>query len=251
MKRTMLMVGGLLLAMGVGVWAQTSPATVKLAGSVTLVQKITPKQTAIEAATGQKLELIGNTTVRGLLSVADGSADIGLVGGPWEGVLAEVQAKNPGKVDPAAFKVIPLVPTSIVMITNAASGVKSLTLAQVGALLSGKAANWKDVGGADLAVSVILPPATNGFRIMFQNTIIKGSTYVMGAREIPDLKNIPPVVAQLPGAISFVSTEIRLSPAILTIPTDQGITYPLQLVTLNAASPTVVAVATAVQAALK
>ena len=234
-----------------GLPAQTPPTPIRLAGSVTLAHKLAPKQAEIEAATGQKLEVVGNTVVRGLLAVADGSADIGLAGGPWDALLADTMAKNPGKIDPTALKITPLAPTKLVVITNASSGITSLTLAQFSDLLTGKVKNWKEVGGADVPVTVVTYTATNGFRVVIQQGLLKGGPFAPSSREIVDPRTIPTIVAQMPGVLSYTAVDMPLVPGDVSVTTDQPLPYPLELVTLKAASPTVNAVVAAVVTALK
>ncbi len=224
---------------------------VRLAGSVTLVTKVTAKKAEIEAASGQTLALIGDTTLRGLLDTVEGRADIGLIGGPWDVVLAEAQEKNPGKIDPATLTVTPLKATTLVFVTDASNPVKSLTLDQAASLLTGKTANWKDVGGNDVPVSLVLPPPSNGYRVMFQKGLLKGAPYAATAREIPDAKNIPIIVSQIPGGFAFVSFEIPLPPTAKVIPSDKPVVYPLSLVALKTAPPAVAKTVDAIAAVLK
>ncbi|SDU14337.1 phosphate ABC transporter substrate-binding protein, PhoT family [Verrucomicrobium sp. GAS474] len=236
------------LALG-GLHAQTAP--VKLAGSVTLCAKVTAKKAELEAASGTTFDVIPNTTGKGVVDLVEGRADVALIGGAWEAVVADVNGKAPGKVDTATLNVAPLKPTSLVFITDAANPAKAITTQQAADLLTGKIANWKDVGGADQAVSVILPPPSNGFRIFFQSTLIKGSTYAASAKEIPDLRNIPLVVAQVPGAISFQSTDLPMAAGTRIIPIDKPLAFPLLVVTKKTASPEVGKAVAAIVAAFK
>jgi len=247
-----MMVSALILGLQLQAASGFAQATVvRLAGSVTLVTKITAKKAEIEAASGQTLAMIGDTTLRGLLDAVEGRADIGLIGGPWDVVLADAQEKNPGKVDPATLAVTPLKATTLVFVTDASNPVKSLTLDQIASLLTGKTANWKDVGGNDVPVSLVLPPSSNGYRVMFQKGLLKGTPYAASAREIPDAKNIPIIVSQIPGGFAFLSFEIPLPPTAKTIPTDKPVAFPLSLVTLKTAPPAVTKTVEAITAVLK
>ena len=237
-----------LLGLG-GLHAQTPP--VKLVGSVTLCSKVTAKKAELEAASGQTLDVVANTTGKGVIDLVEGRADIALIGGTWEGVVADVNAKAPGKVDVATLTVTPLKPTSLVFIVDAANSAKGITAQQAADLLSGKIANWKDAGGADQPVTVILPPPSNGFRIFFQGTLIKGLTFPASAKEIPDLRNVPAVVAQVPGAISFQSTDLPMAAGTRVIPVDKPFAFPLYVVTKKTTTPEVGKVSAAIVAAFK
>jgi len=244
------LLAGLLSLTLLGAAAPAQAATVKLTGSVTLCTKVAAKKAELEAASGQTFDIVPNTTGKGIVDLVEGRCDIALVGGVWETILADINAKNPGKIDPASLTITQVKPTALVFVTDAANPVKGITVSQAAGILTGKIANWKDVGGADQPIALVLPPPTNGFRIHLQGTLLKGAPFAAG-REIPDLRNIPLVISQLPGSVSFQSTDLAMAPGTKVIPLDQPLSFPLMTVTKKNPSPEAGKAVAAIVAAFK
>jgi len=95
----------------------------------------------------------------------------------------------------------------MLFVINPSAGVKSLTEAQAREVLTGGVTNWKDVGGADLPIKVVLPFAGDGVRVTVQEQILNGADFVKDAVLRNSAKDIPPVIKQLPGSVSCLSEK--------------------------------------------
>ena len=224
--------------------------TVRLHGSVTLEKLLTPKKQALETQTALKLEIIGNGAGRGLSDLANGRAEIALMAGPLKGVAAAMNKDKPGSVDITGITEIPVSNVKIAFITHPSANVKALTAAQGRDLLTGKTTNWKQVGGADLPVKVVLAFPGDGARITTQEVLLQGADYVSTAIMRNSGKDIAVVVAQLPGACGILSSK-NVEGSVTTVTLDKEVVMPLQLATKGEPSGDVKKVVDAVKAALQ
>jgi phosphate transport system substrate-binding protein len=91
------------------------------------------------------------------------------------------------------------------VVVNPASGVTNLTKKQIQDVFSGKVTNWKDVGGKDLAISVINRPASSGTRAVFVKTLMGGTDLSKDALTEDATGTVVQQVKQTPGAVSYAS----------------------------------------------
>lgn len=203
--------------------------TVRLHGATSLDKLLKAQQSALESQTGLKLELVGNGAGRGLVDLCAGRADVGLIGGSLQGVAEAMNAERAGSVVLTGLKEIPVTSVKLVVITHPGVGVKALTLAQLSDVLSGKVANWKEVGGADQAPKVVLAFPGDGARITTRENVLKGGEFVKGAIQRNTAKDLCVVVAQLPGAVAVLS-EKNVEGNVTVVGTDQQVLMPMQFV---------------------
>ncbi len=208
------------------------------------------------------IAIAGSTTLQPLLKeAADAYAGqrpevtITVAGGGSRPALALLSQKQ---IDMAASDVEPsgddLVDHRVAIIgfafaVNAASGVTSLTRNQLRDVLGGKVANYKQVGGNDVAVIVINRPATSGIRALIQDRIMRGRPIVDSGADEEGTSTLVSQIASTRGAIGY-GTFSGLRQSGLTLvsidgvePTDDNVTkgrYPLfayeHLVTNGAAT---------------
>jgi phosphate transport system substrate-binding protein len=153
--------------------AAPSSATVNcVAGSITTAGS-TALQPLIDAAakqyvaacTGATINVQGGGSGTGLSQIAQGTVQIGA-----SDVLANSKLATPDAdklVDHIVAK------QGWIMVTNKdVTGVTNLTTAQATDIWTGKITNWKDVGGPDLAIVLILRPAGSGTRATFKKIVL-------------------------------------------------------------------------------
>ncbi len=180
---------------------------VRLHGSVTMAKTVTEHLPAIESQTGIKLEVIGNGAGRGLTDLVTGNADIALMAGSLKGVAEAVNAEKPGSVVTAGMKDYPIAGMDIVFVAHPSAGVKSINEAQARDVLSGKITNWKEIGGSDQPIKVVLPFPGDGVRITVKEVVLNGGTFAPDAIVRATSKDIAPIVSQLQGSFSILSKK--------------------------------------------
>ncbi|MDR2832890.1 MAG: phosphate ABC transporter substrate-binding protein PstS family protein [Streptococcaceae bacterium] len=90
-------------------------------------------------------------------------------------------------------------------VANKDAGVKNLTKQQLIDIFTGKVTNWKEVGGADLAIQVVNRAEGSGTRFNFEKYGLDGATVIKGAGEQDSSGTAQKIVEQTPGAISYLA----------------------------------------------
>jgi phosphate transport system substrate-binding protein len=194
-----------LLVLSTSAWADP---VLKFNGSSTTHKMLLPFAAEVATAHHASLEFVPNGTGRGLEDFAAGRADVAMVTGELAYFAKLLNETKPGTIDPAAartFRLADQEKTAAVAIVHPGNAVTKLTHAQLQGLFSGKIANWKDVGGPDLAVVPVLAAPTDGVFGSFTVAIMKGEAFSASSRKVPLATDLPKVVAQVPGAIAFIS----------------------------------------------
>lgn len=234
MKKTVtfLMGAALLISLGPG----TAPAgeTVRLHGSTTVQKRIMePGKEALEKATGITLALVGNGTGSGLEDLVKGKCDAGMASEELVDAVSSMKAAS-GTEAPADLKPHVITSDVIKVILNKDNPVTKLSKEQLKELHTGKIANWKEVGGKDLAVIVVTSHAGSATKKVFQKTIMDGAPYVTGAIEVETTRKEIENVEAFPEGIGAVSTGFINLPEYkgkVKVAETQEISRPLMLIT--------------------
>jgi phosphate transport system substrate-binding protein len=93
-----------------------------------------------------------------------------------------------------------------IMVTNTSvTGVTNLTTAQAKDIWTGKVTNWKDVGGNDQAIVLVLRPASSGTRATFKKIVLGGADEAAGTALTEDSNGaVAQAVQQTPGSTSVL-----------------------------------------------
>ena len=106
---------------------------------------------------------------------------------------------------------IPFCKDPLAVITHKSATVDSLTSEQLQQIFSGDIANWKEVGGPDLSITLVVPGEETGANKNFRRLIMKDkeikydySTY-LATRVLEAIESLPV------GAVSFISRGAQIS----------------------------------------
>ncbi len=108
----------------------------------------------------------GGGSGTGLTQVLSGAVDIGN-----SDIFAEEKLKAEDAKQLEDHKVVA---QGFAVVTSKDVTVKGLTKQQIKDIFSGKITNWKEVGGADQAITVVHRPASSGTRATFVKTMLDG-----------------------------------------------------------------------------
>lgn len=205
----------------------------RLHGSTTVKGALEPKQAEIEAEIGSKLDLQAVGSNAGMLTLVGARTDVAMISTPLEEIARLLNEKKPGSINLADYRAEAIGAVRLAFIVNPRNPVRHIPAVQLADLLTGKIDNWRDVGGPDLPVVVVsLANASS----LVQEKLLHGAPITSNARRVPTATQIPPVVAQDPGAIGIISTaHVRGKTSLIT--TDAELLAPLFLVTKGAPDP--------------
>jgi phosphate transport system substrate-binding protein len=194
--------------------AASSAAINCVAGSITSAGS-TALQPLIDAAakqyqaacSGSTISVQGGGSGTGLTQVAAGTVQIG---------ASDVTAESKLSAADAATLVNHVVARQgWIMVANpGVTGVTSLTTKQATDIWTGKVTNWKDVGGNDQAIVLVLRPASSGTRSTFKKIVLGGANEATGQALTQDSNGaVVTAVAQTPGSTSVIGFAYYQDPA--------------------------------------
>jgi phosphate transport system substrate-binding protein len=140
----------------------------------------------------------GGGSGTGLTQVSQGAVQIG---------NSDVTADSKLKPDVASTLVDHIVAKQgwVMVINPDVTGVTNLSSAQATDIWTGKVTNWKDVGGNDEAIVLILRPESSGTRATFKKIVLGGAQEATGTALTEDSNGaVVTAVAGTPGSTSVI-----------------------------------------------
>ena len=214
---------------------------ITVVGSTTFSREImNPYRVAIEEATGHKLLIISNKSIPGLVELLERRADLAMISAPLEDELSVLRKTVPTlPID--RLQKFEVSQVGLALPVHPTNPVRTATFDALRRVLLGELTNWRDLGGPDIPIRVVL--------VMKGNDLIVANKF-LGKPEIP-LKNIiwvhtpvqlVQVVKQEPGALGFTQRALVRSHKLPTLTLDRPLEQPLDFVTLDEPRPAVRAV---------
>jgi phosphate transport system substrate-binding protein len=135
----------------------------------------------------------------GAKSIVNGTCDIATM----SRFMKETEFK--AAVDNSVFPVAHAIAMDgIVMVVHPSNPVKALTTQQVHDIYSGKAKNWKDVGGPDLAIVRISRDTNSGTYETFETLVMKGDKMAEGTEYVNSNGQMREKVQSTTAAVGYV-----------------------------------------------
>lgn len=152
----------------------------------------------VAACPGAQIQVQGGGSGTGLTQVSQGAIQIGN-----SDVTAESKLQP---ADASALKDHVVAKQGWVMVVNPdITGVKGLTSAQATDIWTGKLTNWKDVGGPDEPIVLILRPESSGTRSTFKKLVLSGAKEATGQALTEDSNGaVVTAVKGTPGSTSVI-----------------------------------------------
>ncbi len=168
-------------------------------GSGPLDSIINPVKDAFEKETGIKLNILFGSASLAFKQFYKGVSEIGIVGTSFEEVLDLMKKEGFEVKDPESFRHVTLGKALVRTVVNRENPVSKLSKDQLKGIFTGKITNWKEVGGNDSPIIVVLStlnPATIG---AFRKIILDNEPF---SKEVLELGHMD----ELRGAVE-VNTE--------------------------------------------
>lgn len=200
MRRYLLRV--LLLLIALLPRAGSAPAAPLLFSGSSTVQKclLEPAAKVLAKKTGVTIEVNGAGTVRGIKDLMSGTAVAAMASCPLDVAFQETGIPTQG-----TYQEHVIAQDTVVTIVHPSNRIKGLTQDQLAGIQSGKIANWKDVGGPDERIVVVVPPASSGTRLFVRDAVLKGAPFAANAYVTVTDREAIDIVAKSPIAVSILS----------------------------------------------
>jgi phosphate transport system substrate-binding protein len=170
-------------------------------GSSTMQKRVLePVQKQLEKKTGVMIDVLGAGTIRGIKDLMAGSAGAAIADCPLALAFQETGIPTEG-----TYREHVISSDSIVAIVNPKNAVKKLTTEQLADIHSGKISNWKDVGGPNDRIVVVIPPSSSGTRSVIEDSLMGGAAFAAGAYVTVTDREALDIVAKSPIAIALLS----------------------------------------------
>jgi phosphate transport system substrate-binding protein len=134
---------------------------------------------------------------------ATGDSEVVFAGSSFDDLLAALKKENYEVKDKSVYHVETIGKSQIYVAVNKDNPVKALTKEQIKGIYTGKIQNWKEVGGNDDAIMVIIStqnPATMG---AFKKMALDGADYLKDNLDVPTYPEVTNTIAANPNAIGF------------------------------------------------
>ena len=231
---------GLLVAM-----LALSPALAEnlvIQGSTTFNRRVMERhQGEIEAASGQRLTVIPNKSVPGLVGLLEGRAQMAMISAPLSGEIEELRKVLP-KCECDRLRAFEVMSTRIAIGVHPSNPVRRASMETIRKILTGEIKNWNELGGPDRPIRVALAVG-GGIVAVIEAEFLDGH-----APELPNALyiNTPfqlvQVMEQEPGVIGFAQLTLVQQRGIPEIVTERPLETTLNLVTLGEPTPAMRAV---------
>ncbi len=208
------------------------------AGAAPSQNIFTKIQGPMEKGIGLKLTLISNGPVEALKDLDKGTIDAAAGGVTFADWMSMMEKSGYPIPDQSVYKSRVIGKDVVKVLVNKDVGVKSLTKDRLKAIFTGKATNWKEVGGPDLAIKVVWGSKIPGTQSVFQKQIMDGEPYLKNVLESTTAPQIKELVSKTPGAIGL--GPVSIIDASILVPEIQEVGRPITLITKGAPSPKVV-----------
>lgn len=221
---------------------QSFAAPLKIQGSTTFNRQIIePLQAQIEMLSGQKIQIVPNRSALGLLSLAEGRADMAMISAPLANELTGMTQFPEAVLQ--SLRVHQITSTRVAVGVHASNPVRQTSLTQLTKVLTGEISNWSALGGADAPIRVVVVGEGGGVATTLEAVLLKGGK--IGASNLLNVRTavqLAWVVEQERNAIAFGQLALFEQRGVTQVTTDQPIIQPLSLVTLGEPTPAMTAV---------
>ena len=106
---------------------------------------------------------------------------------------------------------------SVAVIVNAGNSVGDLSKDQIRDIFTGKIQNWKEVGGPDAPIHLVVRDPISGTYLGFRELAMDNKPYGSGLKTCTNYASIAAIVAQDPGAIGYCSFDLESKPGIKAV----------------------------------
>jgi phosphate transport system substrate-binding protein len=188
-----------------------------------------PIKPHFEKATGISINLVFSSATLSFKQLIAGELDGATAGLAYQDLLTAMKNEKIEVADPAAYQATTLGTSKIFTVVHKDNPVQKLTLEQLQGIFSGKIVSWKELGGSDSPIIVVLSkinPATNA---AFRKLAMGNQPYLADVLDAGRFEDVREKVASTPESIAFGPTSM-VDKSIKVVETPE-ISRPVNLIT--------------------
>jgi phosphate transport system substrate-binding protein len=207
-------------------------------GSTTFTHRIMePFAAIIEASSGHKLTVVPTKSSQGLLALFEKRADFAMISGPLKNEVADLHKTNPD-LPFDRLRTFDIATTHMAFAINRDNPVHQVSDANMRRILLGEITNWREVGGADLPISIVMVREGGGVQSSIENEFL-GGKHIKAVKPIvvQVSSQVVKITAIVPAALGLSQAGLVKSSNCAELKTDTVIAQHLALVTLGDPTP--------------
>lgn len=158
-------------------------------------------QEPLEKATGVKLVVISNGPSEALKDLDKGSVQAAVGGLTFPDWMALMEKEGYAIADKSAYKNRVIGKDIVKVLVHKDVTVKQLSNDQLKAIFTGKATNWKEAGGPDLPIVVLLGSKIPGTQAVFQKQAMGGEPFTAVFKEGTTAEDLKSTLVATPGGV--------------------------------------------------
>jgi phosphate transport system substrate-binding protein len=186
-----------------------SAETVIFSGSGTVQKRVLePNIKAIKAATGIQVGIKAIGSGRGFQELVDGKVVASIASSSLQSLLSKSGMKDDG-----VYQQHTIIDDIISPVVHASNPVDELSWEQLTAIFSGEIVNWKEVGGNDMPIKVVIGKPGTATRNVFQKKVMGGKDFTDKAYAVDVTTYEINFIAANPGGIGAVSQALVMAHA--------------------------------------
>ncbi|MCU0587041.1 MAG: substrate-binding domain-containing protein [Syntrophobacteraceae bacterium] len=189
----------------------------------------------MEKSIGLKLNLISSGPVQALKDLDDKKVEAasgGITFGDW---MKMMEKEGSPVADPGVYKHRVIGKDIVKLMAHKGVAVKTLSKDQLKAIFTGKVTSWKEVGGPDLPVVVVLGSKIPGTQSVFQKQVMDEEPYLQKTLEATTAADVKEKAQATPGAVGL--GPVSLVDATISSPEIPEVGRPITLITRGEPSP--------------
>jgi phosphate transport system substrate-binding protein len=117
---------------------------------------------------------------------------------------------------------IPVARDGLSVYVNASNPIKALTMDQLKRIFTGKATNWKEVGGPDAKIIVYSRENSSGTYVFFKEHVLKNADYTSRAQSMPGTAAVVNAVAKEKNGIGYGGAAYAKGIHVLSVKKDDA-----------------------------
>ena len=205
-----------------------------VSGSTTFTHRVMePHQGDIEAASGHKLTVVPSKSSRGLLALFEKAADFAMISGPLENEIKALKSNYPD-LPYDRLQIFNVANTRMAFAVNRDNPVHMTTDENMRRILLGEIKNWRDVGGTDLPIKIVMVQEGGGVEATIEADLLGGkSVNVANAILVQGSDQVIHMTEIMAPALGLSQLGIVTKSDAVELKTEHPIEQHLDLVTLG------------------
>ncbi|MBU5611381.1 substrate-binding domain-containing protein [Geomonas azotofigens] len=202
--RVMRVAAAIVVSLLAGLTAHAGAEELKIgAGGAPTENILKPIRTAFETATGLKLYIVASGPKNAFADLQKGEVDAAAAGLSYQDWLALMKKEGAEVSQPAAFVPTLIGKDKVKVLVHKENKVNQLSAEQLRGIFSGEISSWKEVGGDDAPILVVLGKLTPGTNSMFFKKFLGDKPVAKDVIDATTAEDVRLNVASNPSAVGF------------------------------------------------